>query len=369
MKSTERLIDSSNNRLARDLLRSADLDEAPNNTVAKVALALGLGSTALVATVTTGAAASTGSIAGTGVAAGTSAIAGTGVAAGVGTAAAVPAAGAVTAISMLKVMAIVGLTCGTLSYGSVKLALKVTDKPAVTNVESARRVAPSVVAQAAVAQTVVSPRSVAAFGPAVDLPAPPPPRADSDLGTAARGQEPPAVAEVAAPRESNAPALGRQSIQAKSAEPIAVAQRAETLRAVGSPASQPPALPVTAGHTAAFPGDDAHQAANEAAANPRNDPSKSASDLEREVALLDHARAALAAGQPAQALRELDAYRQQTPRGMLAAESVVLRVKALLAMGQRSAAEREANPLLMSAPQSRHAGRLRELLGAPGVAP
>ena len=364
MKSTERLIDSSNNRLARELLRSAELDEAPNNTAAKVALALGLGSTALVATVTTGAAASTGSIAGTGVAAGTSAVAGAGVVAGVGTAAAVPAAGALTAVGMLKVMAIVSLTCGTLSYGGVKLALKATDKPAVTSVENAHSVAAPVVAQAA-----GSPRSVAAFAPVDDLPAPPPPRVDSDLGTAARGQEPPDVAEVAAPSESNAPALGRQSIQAKNAEPVVVAQGAETQRAVDNPASQRPVLPVTTAHTAAFPGDDARPAANEGTDKPRNEPAKPASDLEREVALLDHARASLAAGQPAQALRELDAYRQQTPRGMLAAESVVLRVKALLAMGQRSAAEREASPLLISAPQSRHAGRLRELLGAPGVTP
>lgn len=195
MNATERLIDSSNNRLARALLRSADLDEAPNNTVAKVALALGLGLTALVTTVATGAAASTSAIAGT------SSIAGAGVAASVGTVAAVPAATAVTAVGMLKVMAIVSLTCGTLSYGGVKLALKVSDKPAVATV-AAR---PARVAM----QKTTATRSVAAFAPvdAVNPPAPPPPQT-----------------EAASPRESNAPALGRQSIQSNSAEP-AVAQR------------------------------------------------------------------------------------------------------------------------------------------------
>ena len=364
MMSTERLIDSSNNRFARALLRSADLDEAPDNTVAKVALALGLGSAALVTTVATGVAASSSAVASTSVIGSTSAIAGTGVAAGVGAAATVPAAGAVTAVGMLKVMAIVSLTCGTLSYGGVKLALKVSDKPAVATVVSASP------APVAMQKTSVT-RSVSAFAPvdAVNLPAPPPPRDGSDDGTAARGQEQRQPTEAASPRESNAPALGRQSIQSNSAEP-AVAQRSITEPTAVNRTLPFSAQPATAAHTAAFPGDDARPvAANGVAGKPQSDAAKPASDLEREVAQLDHARATLAAGQPAQALRELDAYRTQTPHGALAAESVVLRVKALLAMGQRSAAEREASPLLMSAPQSRHADRLRELLGTQGVAP
>ena len=69
--------------------------------------------------------------------------------------AAVPAATAVTAVGMLKVMAIVSLTCGTLSYGGVKLALKVSDKPAVATV-AAR---PARVAM----QKTTATRSVAAF--------------------------------------------------------------------------------------------------------------------------------------------------------------------------------------------------------------
>jgi hypothetical protein len=43
-------------------------------------------------------------------------------------------------------------------------------------------------------------------------------------------------------------------------------------------------------------------------------------------------------------------------------------VKALLALGQRSAAEAEARPLLVNAPQSRHAERLRSLFGAASSA-
>ena len=351
MTRTERLIDSSNNHLARALLHSAQLDEAPDNTAAKVALALGLGSTAIVTTVTTGAAASTG------------AIAGTGIAAGIGTAA--PVVSSVTAFGMLKVMAIVSLTCGTLSYGGVKLALKVTEKPAVVSEISAR---PAVVSNPM--RKPAAARTVASFAPEVagNAPAPPPPSDDSDLGTAARGQEQrqPDVTAATSPRETSPQDLGRPSININSASPPAIAPRAPAERAATNPALPASPLPAarTAPHMAAFPGDDVRPPpVNAAADNPRNDLAKPAADLEREVALLDHARAALVAGQPTQALRELDIYRTQNPRGMLAAESVVLRVKALLALGQRSAAEREANPLLMAAPESRHADRLRELLG------
>lgn len=337
MTTTERLIDSSHNRLARELLRSAELDEAPDNTVAKVALALGLGSTAVVTTVTTGAAASTG-------------------------VAAMGTASAVTAAGMLKVMAIVSLTCGTLSYGGVKLALKMSEKPAAVTQVAARppamRVAKPQLARA---------RAVAARAPevAVNVPAPPM-GADSDGDTAARGQEltQTAGADETSVRETGAPSVGRQSNHSNNAWTAANSPQSLVERSAAMPTSP---LPETrsAPPTAAFPSDDG-RAGNMPAVVEKSLP---AADLEREVAQLDHARAALAAGKPAIALREIDAYRAQTPRGMLAAESVVLRVKALLDMGLRTVAEREARPLLLSAPQSRHAERLREILSVSPSAP
>ncbi len=340
MNPSERLVESSHNRLARALLRSAELDEAPDNTVAKVAFALGLGSTALVTTVTTNAAAT----------------AVVGSAAGATTVAAVPTAGIVTAAGMLKVMAIVSLTCGTLSYGSVKLALKFAEKPAVTTV-AARPAVPTPTLR----QTPAT-RSAPAVEPVANFPAPPPPPVDSDLVTAARGQGPrqSSATEATSPRETNAPVLGRQAINSNKAEPAspkAAALPKAAAERVADIAPPPPIAPA-----ATLPGEAAGPVASAAG---RSDLPKPAGDLEREVAQLDHARAALGAGQPAQALRELNAYRAQTPHGTLAAESIVLRVKALLALGQRTAAEREANPLLMAAPQSRHAERLRQLLGAP----
>lgn|SRR5664280_1287097 len=345
MISTERLIDSSKNRFARELLRSAELDEAPDNTMAKVAFALGLGSTAIVTTITSGAAASTG------------------LAASMGTAvAAAPAVSAVSALGMLKVMAVVSLTCGTLCYGGTKLALKVSERPTAAMTAVAARPASIPLAT----RNLPTARAVASFAPEAAI-NPPAPSAinDSDLATAALGQEqrqPDTHQEATA----SAPSVGRQFSNSNNA-PKSLVEHAAQIPASPLPASRSAAPP-----TAVFPGEDGRSAPTATGAlaeNSQKDMAKPAADLEREVAQLDHARAALAAGQPGVALRELDLYRAQSPQGKLVAESVVLRVKALLATGQRAAAEREANPLIMAAPQSRHAQRLLELIGASSRAP
>ncbi len=369
MNNSERLIDCSKNPLARELLRTADMDAAPENTAAKVALALGLGSSAVITTVAVSAAASGGLASGTS----STVVASAAAAAPAGVAAAAPiaagavvaapvAASAVTAVGMLKVMTAVSIACGTLSYGGVKLALKVTEKPTIT--QEARALKPAPVVRSA--QRKSPARSVAAFPDVQDseqvaeanLPAPPPPpNNDEDDVAAAREPEPrpPSAAHDAPQQGANAAVLGRHNNQESSTR-NAVSPRTERKSETVMPTQ--PAAPVA--HAASFPSEDAHPAP---AASVASAPS-AASNLEHEVAQLDHARSALAAGQPVQALRELDAYRTQNPRGILAAESVVLRVKALLALGQRSAAEAEARPLLVNAPQSRHAERLRSLLGA-----
>ncbi len=92
---------------------------------------------------------------------------------------------------------------------------------------------------------------------------------------------------------------------------------------------------------------------------------QSEEELERELLLIERARNSVAAGQPLVALQALDAYRSQARRGTLRAESLVLRVRALLALGQRTAAERHAVPFIQTNPESQHAARLRELLGIP----
>lgn len=89
-----------------------------------------------------------------------------------------------------------------------------------------------------------------------------------------------------------------------------------------------------------------------------------ASTLSDETRALDGARAALTRGRAAEALAGLDAYRAKWPAGALRAEAALLRVEALLRLGNRPAAEREANALISAAPSSRYATRARTLLGA-----
>lgn len=88
------------------------------------------------------------------------------------------------------------------------------------------------------------------------------------------------------------------------------------------------------------------------------------STLGDETKALDGARAALAEGRAAQALTGLDAYGAKWPAGALRAEAALLRVDALLRLGNRAAAEREANALISAAPSSRYATRARTLLAA-----
>jgi len=87
-----------------------------------------------------------------------------------------------------------------------------------------------------------------------------------------------------------------------------------------------------------------------------------ASTLGEETKALDGARQALATGRARDGLGALDAYRAKWPQGALRAEAALLRVDALLRLGNRPAAEREANVLISAAPSSRYATRARALL-------
>ena len=89
------------------------------------------------------------------------------------------------------------------------------------------------------------------------------------------------------------------------------------------------------------------------------------STLGDETRMLDGARHSLATDNAGAALAALDAYRTKWPRGALRAEAALLRVDALLRLGNRPAAEREANALINAAPTSRYATRARALLGTP----
>jgi hypothetical protein len=394
MNFNHRLVDSSSNPLARELLRSADLDEPPDYSVTRLALVLGLGSSALVTTAATSATASMGVVASSSAATATTTTASAGASAlvsvggiassaalssvgsaTIATGAAPALGGAVSALGMLKAMAVVSLTCGALSFGGTKLAMTLADKPVAVSVSAAPMPVSAHVAKATASRAA----SVAALDGVAAPPAPPSPKTDDDVA-AAPGQEgqPSDVSNDPAQPIANERNVGRQDISVNSGvnadSPALLTHDALVPEAV---ANAPSSDGRRVSAVAAFPSDD--EQPPPAAANTQVDKgalrqaktakAQADSDLEREVALLDRARGALAAGQPLVALQALDAYRKEPRRGTLRAESVVLRVKALLALGQRSAAEREARPLINAAPQSRHAVRLRELLGVPANAP
>jgi hypothetical protein len=412
MNSKHLLVETSRNPFARQLLRSADLDEPPPHSALRLAVALGLGSSALVSTIATGAAAtgeatvgatlaaaakglaaapvagaavSSSIAAGTGALGSATAVSGTAVlssAASLSAAtAAAPAVGsALSAVGMLKAMAVVSLTCGALSFGGTKLAMKITDD-APTVSSSSRMLQPSAPQPKRTASRVIA--SSPASEPAPAPPAPAPAAQDDDVDDdevlPALVQQTQRANALHDTTQQGSPErnVGRQDIELNTqaqlgdglARPQASLATAELTGTAGD-------SPANRGAVATFPSDDEPaapglnpQAEKKPKAHQKARKVEPDANIERELLLLDRARSAVAAGQPLVALQALDAYRTQAQRGTLRAESLVLRVKALLALGQRTAAERDAMPFIKAAPQSRHAARLRELLGVPNDPP
>lgn len=85
------------------------------------------------------------------------------------------------------------------------------------------------------------------------------------------------------------------------------------------------------------------------------------SSLAAEVQLLDRARAALAASDPRRASALMDQYAASKPSGVLAQEAALLRVRSLLALGDRAGAVQLARRIVRDNPGSRHVALLAEL--------
>jgi hypothetical protein len=85
--------------------------------------------------------------------------------------------------------------------------------------------------------------------------------------------------------------------------------------------------------------------------------------LAEEMSLLQAARASLRAGNPGLALRELDRYARTFPHGLLQPESIVLRIEAQFARGDRAEGQALARQFLETFPRSPLAPRVRDLLG------
>ncbi|HEY1533250.1 MAG TPA: hypothetical protein VGF76_04515 [Polyangiaceae bacterium] len=88
-----------------------------------------------------------------------------------------------------------------------------------------------------------------------------------------------------------------------------------------------------------------------------------APSLAEEVAAIKSAKGALAGGNAAQALRELDAYKLHFPRGRLAQEATVVRIEALIGSGNQTAAGTVADHFLAAHPDSPYSARVRTLVG------
>jgi len=86
--------------------------------------------------------------------------------------------------------------------------------------------------------------------------------------------------------------------------------------------------------------------------------------LRDEIALIDGARAALAAGSPSQALSLLERYRTRHPHGMLLPEALAMRIEAIDRGGEHARARALARAFLADYPQSPLAQRVAHI-GAP----
>jgi hypothetical protein len=88
------------------------------------------------------------------------------------------------------------------------------------------------------------------------------------------------------------------------------------------------------------------------------------SALRGEILLIDGARAALAAGAPARALRLVQRYAARFPHGALAPEAQALRIEALADSGQLARAEALARTFIAEHPRSPLSERIARLQGS-----
>jgi hypothetical protein len=193
------------------------------------------------------------------------------------------------------------------------------------------------------------------------------------VGLAGVGAMTAAVVIQGRPASPNAGRVEEPPVRLESAAATARTARARPTAPTGSGQVEPvePTVPVELAATEAppapFVGAPAPWATATAKADPsatlRSAPSVAGTSVPAELATLDQARGALAAGEPARALAILDSYTVTYPRAAMAPEATVLRIEALVRAGDRPAAERLGTAFLESHPQSPYAARIRSLLG------
>jgi hypothetical protein len=140
--------------------------------------------------------------------------------------------------------------------------------------------------------------------------------------------------------------------------------------APGAPAESPAAPPESTAMAAAAPNAPrpVTPGGGHAAPSPTSldsAPASSSSDadtLAAEVKSIDRARAALAAGKPAQALGALEDYERVFRKRGFAPEALYLRMEACASLGRTAEARAAAERLLASYPNSLHTARARAVL-------
>ncbi len=126
-------------------------------------------------------------------------------------------------------------------------------------------------------------------------------------------------------------------------------------------ASAPPSVSVEPSPSALATENPPHTGIRARPRSPAERPTSANDHLAREVVALEHAQRALAAHDPAGALRWLDQYRADFPSGALASDATVLRVQALLAKGDRAGAKALAERYAKDHPDSPYAKRIEDL--------
>lgn len=141
-------------------------------------------------------------------------------------------------------------------------------------------------------------------------------------------------------------------VEAPSRQPVSTAADA--------PVVAPPESPTVAPLASAAPRTSSHAEAGSPTVAP---PAASGNQgqLGREVQAIDFARRALATGDFARALSELDAFERMPQTGVLEREAKVLRIETLYKLGQGSRAQALSNQYLQAFPNDAHAARLRAL--------
>ncbi len=129
-----------------------------------------------------------------------------------------------------------------------------------------------------------------------------------------------------------------------------------------------PTVPVPA-PTASFAAEQPESDAEPAPSVATFDEAAPHDSLSGEIALLDRARKALRGGDSATALAELDRYDSGSSKHALAAEALLLRVRALVQAGRRGEARTLAERYVARHPGDGYSVKLRQLAGLPAPAP